>query len=665
MEIESLTVTNWGPYVGTHEVDLSVSESAPVVVIHGENDRGKTSFLRAISFGLYGKVKEGGLKIPIEELASQRLLESGEEVHFAVMIRFDHEGEKFVIERSGGATQTGGVNSPVELTTPLSVEFRTESGTLFPESAVPDRINGILDEDISDFYLFDGERLAEIIRKLTSRQGSQVSAEFVKSSVERAVGLSFVGQMINDMKGVRDDLYSGLQKDLKTARAKERLVADIKDKQDEIDRVDRDRDEVTAEKTKHSNAAEAIQLQLDQFVEIRDLVVERQTLQKQRTEAEEELEELYAQRRSEGSANWLFPLRDRLDSKITDLHNLFGEASKAEEERQGLLAEKRLFSSADDTTSCAYCGHDLSEKEQAERAKRLSEIETALNAVPQVDQSPSDLSAAIRSYSAMFESSAGGSLFTRILDKIDDREDHVLDLTSREKKLTARIGKSESPDIVALEDSREEKKTQIQKADLLLEKIASKKKELTTSLVTLQKKLRDSPEVSDESRSEVQVLDDAIAVSERAFVSYREKMRDSVERFASEALRQMSSEPEFKTLRIGQEYQISVLNEDGVPQKHSKGYEQVSAMAFIAGLAATAGKSNLMVMDTPLGRLDLENRRGVLGWASQRPSQTILFVQSGELTESEARELIGKKIGRQLKLKRVRQGSTEVVEVRS
>lgn len=664
MEIESLVLKNWGPYVGEHEVNLAVSDTAPVVVIHGENDRGKTSFLRAITFGLYGAVREAGQKIPVQELASQRLLESGDEVQFSVMIRFEHEGERFVIERSGGSTQRGGGDSPVELTTPISVEFRTESGTPFPESAVPDRINGILDEDIADFYLFDGERLAEIIRKLTSRQGAQASAEFVKTSVERAVGLSFVSQLISDMKAVRDDLYSDLQKDLKTARAKEKLFDEIRSTEAEIKRVDEDRDELIAEKKKHSDAAEDIQAQLDQFVEIRDLVVERQTLQKQRTEVEEELDELYAQRRVEASTHWQFPMKDILDSTLTQLHENFATVSKAEEERQDLLSEQRILQASQGSTDCAYCGNKLSDTEIRERDDRLAKIEADLSSLPQFDYSVADLSAQIRSYKAALDSALGGGALGKILDRIDDREEYVMELLSKEKKLTGRIGKSESPDIVALEDSREDLKSLIQKADLLLETIASRRKGFENSLISLQKKLRDSPEVSQEARREVQVLDDAIAVAIRAFVDYRERMRESVQHAASEALVQMSSEPEFVTLRIGQEYQISILNKEGIPQKHSKGYEQVSSMAFIAGLASTAGKSNLMVMDTPLGRLDMENRRGVIRWASARSSQTILFVQSGELTESQARELIGKRLGRQLKLKRVRQGSSEIVEVK-
>ena len=56
MKIKSITLENFGPYYGIQHVDLSTDAVAPVVLIYGENMRGKTSLLRAIRWALYGKV---------------------------------------------------------------------------------------------------------------------------------------------------------------------------------------------------------------------------------------------------------------------------------------------------------------------------------------------------------------------------------------------------------------------------------------------------------------------------------------------------------------------------------------------------------------------------------------------------------------------------------
>lgn len=659
MEIDSITFENWGPYVGKQTVDLSVTGGAPVVVIHGENDRGKTSFLRGIFFALYGEVREKNRRFPIQELASQRVLERDGEVKFSVAIEFHHEGEKFVIERGGVARQD---SSQVILSQDLWVEFRTDSGTLFPAAAVPDRINGILDQDIADFYLFDGEKLDDIIRKLTDRGGP--STDFVKNSVERAVGLSFVGQLREDLAYLRDEIFEKLQKDKRISASKEKLIGQIEQLQEKVRKNLADRDELIREKSAQVEAAENAQKQLDQFDEIRDLVVQRQTLSRQRVEKAELLEELLQERRKEVSARWLFPMEQVFNTKVEDIESRLAEAMRRDDERKDLEAEARVLAASVHSETCSYCGNDLSQKAREEAEARFTAIKAQLSEIPDSGDSLTQLSKQLSAWREFSRNNAGGTGLFSLFDRIDSYEQEILNLEHQEKKLSARIGDSETPDIVALEDQLKVAEQRITKADTYLDQLEKAKTQLSNELVGLKKKLSDSPEVSPEIREQAEVLEESLKITEDAFVDYRERMRYAVQEAASEALTRISSEPEFKVLSIGPEYQISILNGTGVPQKHSKGYEQVSAMAFIAGLAQTAGEKNLMAMDTPLGRLDKENRRGVLNWAAERPSQTILFVQSGELDESEARDLIKKKLGRQLKIKRVSQGSSEIVEVK-
>ena len=43
MKMVRLELTNFGPFRGQQTLDLTVSPEAPVVLVHGENMRGKTS----------------------------------------------------------------------------------------------------------------------------------------------------------------------------------------------------------------------------------------------------------------------------------------------------------------------------------------------------------------------------------------------------------------------------------------------------------------------------------------------------------------------------------------------------------------------------------------------------------------------------------------------
>ena len=60
-----------------------------------------------------------------------------------------------------------------------------------------------------------------------------------------------------------------------------------------------------------------------------------------------------------------------------------------------------------------------------------------------------------------------------------------------------------------------------------------------------------------------------------------------------------------------------------------------------------------MVLDSPLARLDLKHRANVLQtWVPELGNQAILLVQSGELTEDQARDIMGNRIGHEYRIYR-------------
>ena len=65
MNIDRVELLNFGPYFGSQSVSLGVG-AQPLVVIHGENMSGKTSFLNALRWGLYGIARDRtGAAMPV------------------------------------------------------------------------------------------------------------------------------------------------------------------------------------------------------------------------------------------------------------------------------------------------------------------------------------------------------------------------------------------------------------------------------------------------------------------------------------------------------------------------------------------------------------------------------------------------------------------------
>ena len=55
MIFENLLINNFGVYCGKQNFDLSTKSKKPVILIGALNGSGKTTFLQAIDFVLYGK----------------------------------------------------------------------------------------------------------------------------------------------------------------------------------------------------------------------------------------------------------------------------------------------------------------------------------------------------------------------------------------------------------------------------------------------------------------------------------------------------------------------------------------------------------------------------------------------------------------------------------
>src|SRR3954470_999018 len=77
MKIDRVEIENFGPYYGKHMIDLG-SGDQPLVIIHGDNMRGKTSFLNSIRWALYGVAKDrSGDAMAVRRLVNDDAYEEG------------------------------------------------------------------------------------------------------------------------------------------------------------------------------------------------------------------------------------------------------------------------------------------------------------------------------------------------------------------------------------------------------------------------------------------------------------------------------------------------------------------------------------------------------------------------------------------------------------
>jgi len=180
LRLMRLEVDGFGPFADRQVIDFPTSPG--VVVIYGENMRGKTTLLNAIRYAFFGEVLgRGSFKRQLHSISNRELAADGK-YGFGVTLTFSFGGEIYELHRSC---------EPVVVEPASDSDYRQEpllkrgSAVLGPQER--DRaLARIFPKDISRFFLFDGELLQEYEELIISESvvGPQIS-----SAIERILGV--------------------------------------------------------------------------------------------------------------------------------------------------------------------------------------------------------------------------------------------------------------------------------------------------------------------------------------------------------------------------------------------------------------------------------------------------------------------------------------------
>lgn len=654
MKISSLELNNWGPFLANHEVDLSVSESAPVVIIHGENGRGKTSIMRSIFWCLYGVVRDSyGTVIPVEKIVNRNCTLESPSPRFSVKLVVEFESAVYEILREGTARQNpGGVS--VEN---LELTVRLLGGPPLSESKATETINLMLEEAIADFYLFDGEKLSSVEKKLSKTDSE--SQQFVQKSVERALGLSFMDRLGADLDSIRTDFSDILTNHERLASETQKLVTKQRDLVDNLHKAQQDSAILADMRTGLESQVAEINRELQEFDQIREQAVKRQLLIGRAGDEEVRLSEQKKKLKQEAEQNWHWPLT-HLISELELARNAEASDSEARVQRAHTLRSQiGLIERALEKHECSMCGSGVDHSTEVKLKAQLQSHNADLAAIESQGSAAQTTNLSI--LTNFPQRKARVPLLEELLYQIGKSEIALSGIRSDIAELNSQIGAGGTPDILKLEADKELCAVRINQAKTLLGKAGEAINLNKSQLHTVQQKLKDSPELNPVERTKLSLIDGLLEILRDSYEDFRESMRVQVEEAATGILQKLSTERDYRGVSISSKYQVTMLdaNESAVPIP-SSGYSQILALSFIGGLADVAGSSNSVVMDTPWGRVDRGNRKLIMNWIKSRTNQTIIFVQSGELTIPEAREEFGNRLGRQFSLERVSLDSSKI-----
>ena len=184
MIIRELVLHNFGVYASTNVFEFHGEK--PVVLIGGMNGRGKTTFLEAVLLSLYGansfaysesKYKTFGQYLKSFVNTSDGTLETYVDLEFSVdsevyRVHREWSGAKQRILETIKVYKDGEYN-----------QFLTDNWTMFIENILP--------SGLSNFFFFDGEKIAELAVEDTSTQ--------MKESIKNLLGISVLDLLKGDL----------------------------------------------------------------------------------------------------------------------------------------------------------------------------------------------------------------------------------------------------------------------------------------------------------------------------------------------------------------------------------------------------------------------------------------------------------------------------------
>lgn len=226
MKIKRLTLFNFRQFVGEQSIEFSTDEEKNVTVLVGDNTSGKTTLIRAFEWILYDKNNFSDKTLLNQNVADNMTAGEIQEVYGIICL--EHNDMDYEIIRRqpytciGGGKVRGGRSEPEISYMQPDGQTKTTIQTDFQNN-----IEKILPYDLSGYFFFGGERLAELTEK------SDIAA-----SVKGLMGLDVLYNAVVHLKSVIGKLKKGL--DLSKEEEVDRLQAQLEEKGAEIRELQRE-----------------------------------------------------------------------------------------------------------------------------------------------------------------------------------------------------------------------------------------------------------------------------------------------------------------------------------------------------------------------------------------------------------------------------------------
>ena len=637
------------PYKGEMELTFPQDEQRNVMIVFGDNMRGKTSILNAIRWAFYGEaVGRHSRPIPLQEIVNTDAA-LADDWRVEVHVKFDANGHAYDLRRVAERRQLVATPSkPEDFTRSIHL---TRDGSAVSGDQVEAEIGLIAPKQISRFFLFDGELLQEYETLLIedSQQGQQI-----KEAIEQVLGVPALTNGRVDIQTILKQAQKRQNADLKQIAGLEKQAERHADLTGKIDAIDRDLENLNERLKKVREERTALD---DELEAAQSVIGAKATLDAKLGEQKvliEECDKKEAERLDLISGAWKDLIDAQLQIRRDQLERRRKELMDSIKKRSGLAQKVSDLQQLLDTRECPTCEQALSDERRSQIGEALGKAEAEL-------QSIDDSSAALQEISGQLDALSkirGINAKDRLRQAEKDLQGYNVRLTQIEndiEKLRDEIAGYDTAEIARKrvlhsEKIREEGRLQGDIQDQNVER-----KKLVDELAVSQKAIEGlTKDRTQRSTIKVSLCSDLERVFSQSIEQLRDKLRKRVEELANDAFKHMTTQQSYRGLEINENYGLQIVDASG---RHvavrSAGAEQIVALSLIDGLNRTGRAAGPVIMDTPFGRLDLNHRDNILSYLPSVTSQFVLLVHSGEIRKETDLAVIAERVGAVYEIKEI------------
>jgi DNA sulfur modification protein DndD len=626
MYLRSLKMTDFMPYVGTQEVDFNCDPDHPVILIKGENNRGKSSLFAALRWCLYGKaISRRGHLIPDFELLNDNAFAEHRD-SFEVQLEFTNDSDNYLLTRSCTIKKDAdGFRTSSKMKTYLLI-----NNDAVPNDDIPRYINSVLNESISMFFLADMEVLQGYEALV---EDDDAASHEVKSAIEGILGTPTLLSIRESLSEITKDTMKEIQSARKANKDQDQTTLELKIQEDKRDGAKKDYDKAFKEMQDKKNQVSSITEKLEKISDSQELIAREKQLLNEITKDQNAIEKSRKELQVAVRESWWAPVSKQVQIKTIQTQEALKLAASRNTEISELNFRLSALSQSIEKNTCSQCGSKLPVENFEETKIAIANIQERIRELSQPVSPTLEYLISENQRLSLFAMPRKADSIRTLEKQIRLMLNEMPRRNQEIKEISQKLAGLNREEIKIMEEERQTINRRIGVLTQIMKSENQKVQDAEKEIASLTRKFSSLTSTMGQSdiNIEMSIAADLELIMESTIEEFREAMKKRVETNANEIFQKLRSENVVKNLTINENYGLRQVDNNGNIFDHKgAGVAQIIALSLILSLARSAALPSALVLDTPFARLDETHRDNILKFIPTESKQVILLLQSAE-----------------------------------